>query len=222
MGAIPQLSVADLATHLAAGDVHLLDVRSGAEWREGHISSALHVPLGYLTAHLADVPSDRPVVVQCRSGSRSAITASLLRRLGRREVVNLAGGIDAWRAAGRPVSDSRDVAAPAADGGGRRRPGRPRPGLRLRQQRLSADEGHRTASPATACAEPSLSRPLAGHALVVVLGAQALEQLDGLGIGLHALHRPVGHVHRGLPAAIQHRDVAALGHEIRDHRVVAA
>lgn len=118
MGAIPQLSVADLATHLAAGDVHLLDVRSGAEWRDGHISSALHVPLGYLTAHLADVPSDRPVVVQCRSGSRSAIAASLLRRLGRREVVNLAGGIDAWRAAGRPVSDSRDVAAPAADGAG--------------------------------------------------------------------------------------------------------
>ncbi len=104
LDAIPQLTASALAGLLAAGDVHLLDVRNGAEWREGHIASAQHVPLGYLTAHLAEVPSDRPVVVQCRSGSRSAIAASLLRRLGRREVFNLAGGIEAWRDAGLPVT----------------------------------------------------------------------------------------------------------------------
>jgi hydroxyacylglutathione hydrolase len=103
VGAIPQLSVTALAAHLAAGDVHLVDVRNAAEWREGHIPSARHVPLGYLTAQLADVPSDRPVVVQCRSGSRSAVAASLLRKLGRREVMNLMGGIDAWRKAGLPL-----------------------------------------------------------------------------------------------------------------------
>jgi len=107
LGAIPQLTATELATRLAAGDVHLLDVRNGAEWREGHIHSARHVPLGYLTAHLADVPHDRPVVVHCRGGSRSAIAASLLRRLGRREVMNLVGGIDAWRDAGLPIVDRK-------------------------------------------------------------------------------------------------------------------
>ncbi len=105
LGVIPQLSATELAAHLTAGDVHLLDVRNGAEWREGHIPSARHLPLGYLAAQLADVPSDRPVVVQCRSGSRSAMAASLLRKLGRREVMNLVGGIDAWREAGLPLVD---------------------------------------------------------------------------------------------------------------------
>lgn len=102
--AIPQVTVAQLATHLAARDVTLVDVRGGAEWRAGHIASATHVPLGYLATRVGELPTDRPLVVQCRSGSRSAIAASLLRRLGRREVWNLAGGIDAWRAAGLPVT----------------------------------------------------------------------------------------------------------------------
>ncbi len=99
LGAIPQIDAGALARHLAANDVHLIDVRGSAEWREGHIAGAIHVPLGYLTSRLADLPPG-PLVVQCRGGGRSAIAASLLRRLGRAEVVNLRGGIEAWRAAG--------------------------------------------------------------------------------------------------------------------------
>lgn len=110
MAVIPQLSVTDLAVHLAAADVRLIDVRNGAEWRDGHIASAAHVPLGYLPAQLADVPTDRPVVVHCRGGARSAIAASLLQRFGRREVMNLVGGIDAWLEAGLPLTDAPGVA----------------------------------------------------------------------------------------------------------------
>ncbi len=104
LAAVPQLSPADLARRLAAGDVQLVDVRGAAEWHDGHIASATHLPLGYLPARLAELPADRPIVVQCRGGSRSAIAASLLRRLGRSDVSNLTGGIDAWRAAGLPLT----------------------------------------------------------------------------------------------------------------------
>ncbi len=104
LGTIPQIDAGALADQLAANDVHLIDVRGGAEWRDGHIAGATHLPLGYLPAQLAELPPGR-LVVQCRSGGRSAIAASLLRRLGRRDVVNLSGGIEAWRAAGLPTTN---------------------------------------------------------------------------------------------------------------------
>lgn len=104
LAAIPQVTPDALAADLAAGAVHLVDVRAVNEWREGHIAGARHVPLGRLPARLADIPADRPVVVQCKSGGRSAIAASLLRRLGRQDVRNLTGGVEAWVAAGQSVT----------------------------------------------------------------------------------------------------------------------
>lgn len=100
---IPSVDAAELARRVAAGAVTVIDVRGGAEWRDGHIAAAQHVPLGYLEAHVKDLPPG-PIAVQCRSGGRSAIAASVLRRLGRTDVVNLSGGIEAWRAAGLPVT----------------------------------------------------------------------------------------------------------------------
>ena len=104
LAAIPQVTPDALASDLAADAVHLVDVRAVNEWREGHIARARHVPLGRLPARLADIPADRPVVVQCKSGGRSAIAASLLRRLGRQDVRNLTGGVEAWVAAGQPLT----------------------------------------------------------------------------------------------------------------------
>jgi len=102
---VSQLSAGELAGRLAAGDVQLVDVRGAAEWHDGHIASATHIPLGYLSTRLAELAPDRPIVVQCRGGGRSAIAASLLRRLGRPDVLNLTGGIDGWRDAGLPIVD---------------------------------------------------------------------------------------------------------------------
>ncbi len=99
---VPQMAPLDLAARATA--VQVVDVRGDSEWKTGHIAGALHVPLGHLAARLADVPDDRPIVVQCRGGSRSAIAASLLRRLGRNRVTNLSGGIEAWTAAGLPLT----------------------------------------------------------------------------------------------------------------------
>jgi hydroxyacylglutathione hydrolase len=104
MGTIRQMSAADLARHPDGNGFAIIDVRSESEWRAGHLPAATHIPLGYLSDRLAEVPLDRPVVLQCQSGNRSSIAASLLARLGRSNVVNLAGGLDACRQTGLPVA----------------------------------------------------------------------------------------------------------------------
>jgi hydroxyacylglutathione hydrolase len=98
-GAVPQMTVAELAS--AAGQT-VIDVRGASEWNAGHLPGALHIPLGLLPDRLAEIP-DGPVVVHCQLGGRSAIAASVLRRLGRTTVTNLTGGYAAWHAAGLPV-----------------------------------------------------------------------------------------------------------------------
>lgn len=94
-------------------DAVVLDVRGASEYEDGHIPGSRNIPLGYLAARLADVPLDRPVVVQCQSGMRSAIAAGLLAKQGRTNVRDLRGGFDAWRAAGQPVEVEAREAVPA-------------------------------------------------------------------------------------------------------------
>jgi hydroxyacylglutathione hydrolase len=97
---LPQVSPDELAAEADTG--FLLDVRGESEWAGGHLAGATLIPLPELADRMGEVPSDRPVVVQCQSGSRSAIAASLLRARGRR-VRNLTGGYSAWVTAGLPV-----------------------------------------------------------------------------------------------------------------------
>ena len=95
-----QISAQELDAQIREGGVHVLDVRSHAEWREGHIAGAQHIPLGELRDRVKEVPTDRPVVVHCLGGTRSAIGASLLQASGVRGTIDFAGGFNAWRAAG--------------------------------------------------------------------------------------------------------------------------
>lgn len=83
---------------------NVLDVRTPDEWATGHIEGAWHVPLNQLEARYAEVPDGAPLVVVCRSGYRSSIAGSLLRRLvpSLPAVSDLAGGMQAWNAAGKP------------------------------------------------------------------------------------------------------------------------
>jgi hydroxyacylglutathione hydrolase len=92
-----------LDARLASQEVTVVDVRGASEWATGHLPGALHVPLGYLAERAHEIPGDRPVVLQCQGGGRSAIAAALLQKLGRPVVFNLIGGFDAWEAAGLPV-----------------------------------------------------------------------------------------------------------------------
>lgn len=73
----------------------LLDVRQPEEVAEWSIAGALNIPLGELQHRLGEVPSDRPVVVVCRSGNRSARAAEMLIEAGH-QPLNLLGGMGAW------------------------------------------------------------------------------------------------------------------------------
>jgi hydroxyacylglutathione hydrolase len=101
-GHVPRIGPAEAADRVAAGAV-LLDVRGMAEWQAGHAPGATHIPLGYLAERAAELPSGAPVVVHCQGGSRSAIAASLLRRAGVTDVLELPEGFSGWEAAGLPV-----------------------------------------------------------------------------------------------------------------------
>ncbi|WDQ17146.1 MBL fold metallo-hydrolase [Rhodopirellula sp. P2] len=93
---------ADLSAAIEAGEVKLIDVRSSEEWNEGHIEQAEHRFLGRLPDNLRDLSGDQKIVVQCRSGGRSAIGVSVLQAAGIKNVVNLTGGYTAWKSAGLP------------------------------------------------------------------------------------------------------------------------
>ena len=68
---------------LVAQGALLLDVRTPAEFCDGHLTHAVNVPMQELPARIADVrPTSRPVVVYCRSGGRSAMAKAVLTRAG--------------------------------------------------------------------------------------------------------------------------------------------
>lgn len=100
----PQLP--DISVTAIPADAFLLDVREADEWRAGHAESAVHVPLGAVTARVGDLPSDATIVCICRLGGRSAKAAEFLGAHGF-TAVSLDGGMKAWADAGLPmVSDS--------------------------------------------------------------------------------------------------------------------
>jgi rhodanese-related sulfurtransferase len=84
--------------------VYLLDVREDDEWAAGHAPHAAHVPMQEIPARMGEIPQDQAVVVTCRAGGRSAQVTAYLRAQGFDEVVNLAGGMQAWAAAGRSLT----------------------------------------------------------------------------------------------------------------------
>jgi hydroxyacylglutathione hydrolase len=101
---LPQITVHELRRRLEAGEVDLLDVRQPAEWAAGHVEGATFVTGAEVPARLDDVPRNgRPVAVSCGSGYRSSAAASLVAARTGLEVVNVLGGMGAWRGAGHPL-----------------------------------------------------------------------------------------------------------------------
>jgi len=98
--ATPQ-QVAEL---LKAGDIQLGDVREKNEWDEGHLPGAVHVPKSYLEQWAEDrLPEkDKPTILYCAGGVRSAMAADTLRQLGYTNVISMAGGFNRWKDSGFP------------------------------------------------------------------------------------------------------------------------
>lgn len=97
----PDITAADVAAGLRAGTLVAVDVRERGEWELGHIEGALWIPLGELVERAGELP-DAPLAMVCRSGARSGMAADWLHRSGV-EAVNMAGGMQAWAAAGLPL-----------------------------------------------------------------------------------------------------------------------
>jgi hydroxyacylglutathione hydrolase len=95
-GRLEALETIDLTDHPPAGGT-IVDVRSSAEWRAGHLDGAVHVPLARLPERVPGLDRSTPVLVYCQAGVRAAVAASALRRMGFTRVASLAGGLSGHR-----------------------------------------------------------------------------------------------------------------------------
>lgn len=98
---IPTTTVDAIPTEIP-DDLVVLDVREDHEWEAGHIAGAVHIPMGDIPARVGELDPATPTLVICHLGGRSASVTQWLHAQGH-EVTNVAGGMDAWEAAGRPV-----------------------------------------------------------------------------------------------------------------------
>jgi len=99
-----QISTEKLKQKIAKGQYeYLFDVRTPAEWANGHIEQASHLPLTELLNYPPDIPKDKEIIVTCGVGYRGNIAASFLQSQGFKHVHNLAGGMSAWINSGGTV-----------------------------------------------------------------------------------------------------------------------
>ncbi|RYJ61570.1 rhodanese-like domain-containing protein [Pseudomonas songnenensis] len=103
---IQEISMSEAESALQAADV-LIDVREPDEFREGHIEGALNIPRGVLEFKLSGAPElsarDLHIVLYCKTSGRAALAAASLQEMGYLSVKSIAGGFDAWVAAGKPA-----------------------------------------------------------------------------------------------------------------------
>jgi len=90
---------------IASSEVTVLDVRNPDEFKQGHIKDAKLIPLGQLAERITEINTlkAKPIIVYCHAGSRSSAAAGKLRSQGFTGVLNLQGGITAWKNSKLPV-----------------------------------------------------------------------------------------------------------------------
>jgi sulfur-carrier protein adenylyltransferase/sulfurtransferase len=101
---IAEIDAPSAQDRLADEETLFLDVREAAEWDEGHVPGAVHIPRGSLESRVEGLLPDRsrPLVVYCAGGNRSAFAAKSLGELGYEDVVSLSGGFTDWKRNGFP------------------------------------------------------------------------------------------------------------------------
>jgi len=104
---LEQTSPHQLSEQLKYNGIRIVDVRTPSEWESGHIEQAELFPLSDMLANrFPGAQKDEQLVLQCGSGYRSNIAASILRQAGFSKVKSLAGGVFAWSNAGLPLTTS--------------------------------------------------------------------------------------------------------------------
>ena len=103
---VTEIPVAEAEAAIRGADV-LLDVREADEFAAGHIPGAIHASRGMLEFKLSGSPQlssrDLSFVVYCKTSGRAALAAAVMREMGYLNLKSIAGGFDAWAAAGKPV-----------------------------------------------------------------------------------------------------------------------
>ncbi|MSP86262.1 MAG: rhodanese-like domain-containing protein [Methylotenera sp.] len=104
-GGVPNLSPAESVTLINRSNAFVLDVRDAAEFANGHIADATHIPLAALAARLGELKKqqNKTILVNCQRGMRSAKACDILRSAEFTQVHNLQGGLTAWVEAKLPV-----------------------------------------------------------------------------------------------------------------------
>jgi len=104
---VPHIDPAESKQRVDGGAM-LLDVRNADEWEAGHVEGATWIPMNEIVDRQGELPTDREIVVICKVGGRSARVAEALVGAGY-DAANVAGGAEAWQAAGLPIvtSDGR-------------------------------------------------------------------------------------------------------------------
>lgn len=99
------LNPSAFADRLSKGHTQLVDVRTAAEYADGHLAGALNLDWtgGQLEERAAELDKSNSVLLYCASGRRSAAAREYLHDQGFKEVTDLSGGIQAWAGAGMPV-----------------------------------------------------------------------------------------------------------------------
>lgn len=104
-GGVPNLNTTEAINLINRNNALVLDVRDDAEFASGHIVDAKHIPLAKLAERLNELNKykDKPILVNCQRGMRSAKACDILRKAEFKQVNNLQGGLDAWLTAKLPV-----------------------------------------------------------------------------------------------------------------------
>ncbi len=98
---VPAVSPQQAAQMQSEKNAVIIDVREKDEWNAGHIAGAIHIPLSEISNRVGELTKyqNQPVIMQCRSGARSAKAADILTKSGFTNVHNLDGGLNAWQKA---------------------------------------------------------------------------------------------------------------------------
>lgn len=103
---VSEIPVSEADAAIRDADV-LLDVREADEFASGHLPGAIHASRGMLEFKLSSTPALTPrdikVVLYCKTSGRAALSAAAMQDMGYLNVRSIAGGFDAWVAAGKPV-----------------------------------------------------------------------------------------------------------------------
>jgi rhodanese-related sulfurtransferase len=103
---IPEADAASVFQWLKSGDAVLVDVREIEEYASEHVSGSLLSPLSMFEPDSFPSFDGKRVVLLCAIGKRSAAAAKQLAKIGYTDVINLTGGLEAWKIAGCPTSQA--------------------------------------------------------------------------------------------------------------------